>query len=92
MLDMGLLAIKLRKSSGQTGTGDHVTNGRCDLHSEVKETELMDTRLNHSRFCARPFHTPSPDVRSIRLPIVSVCYTHFTEEKTGSERPKPLVP
>lgn len=47
MLDMGLLAIKLRKSSGQTEMGDHVTNGRRDLHSEVEETELMDTRLNH---------------------------------------------
>lgn len=47
LVDMELLAIKLRKSSGQTGMGDHVRNGRRGHHSEVKETELVDTRLDH---------------------------------------------
>ena len=47
LLDMGLLAIKLRKSSRRIGMSDHVTSARRDHHSEVKETELVDTRLYH---------------------------------------------
>ena len=44
---MGFLAVKLRKSSGKIGMGDHVMSGRRDHHSEVKETELVDTKLYH---------------------------------------------